>query len=71
MGTITNLDAYRLAQAAALLKLFRKAHGREAANVAELEAWVATRRPSKLDPFAVLTDEESAKAVRSQVRHGC
>ncbi len=70
MGTITNLDEYRLAQAAALLKLFRKAHGREAANIAELQAWVAAQAPGRVDRLAVLADEEIAKTVRGTPRPG-
>jgi hypothetical protein len=37
-------EAYRLAQAAKILRLFRKAHGRDAKSVEELDAWVANGR---------------------------
>ena len=54
----------RVVQAAALMELFKRAHGREAATAAELRSWAAHSAPRiPPDPAAVLTPEQIASAL--------
>jgi hypothetical protein len=59
----------RVVHAAALMELFKRAHGREASTAAELRAW-ASSNPSMLppDPKAVLTAEQIASALSDCLR---
>ena len=59
----------RVLQAAALMELFKRAHGRDAATAAELRSWAssnAARIPA--DPQAVLTAEQIAAALSDCLR---
>jgi hypothetical protein len=58
---------YRLCQAAALLKLFHNAHGREAVSTEELSEWRATQPKAErpIDPYSILTDDEIKAVIQS------
>jgi hypothetical protein len=59
----------RVAQAAALMELFRRANGREASTAEELRHWAAFNAPEKpVDPFAILTPEQIASALSDCLR---
>jgi len=49
MGIKEDTEQYRLCQAEELLLRFFEAHGRPAKDVAEMEAWVITAKPSWSD----------------------
>jgi hypothetical protein len=54
----------RVIHAAALMELFKRAHGREAATAAELRSWAASNAPQiPPDPTSVLTPEQIASAL--------
>ena len=57
-------EIHRFCQAAALVKLFRRVHGRDSLDQAELQTFFNEGelvRP--LDPYAVLTAEEIGEVV--------
>ena len=48
----------KLLEIAAKIKLFRKAHGRDAETTDILKVWVKTNLQEPLDPYSVLTRDE-------------
>ena len=48
----------RLLLAAAQMKLFREAHGKDPETAELLAVWVSTHLPGHIDPYMVLTREE-------------
>ena len=59
----------RVARAAALMELFRRAHGRDAATADELRNWAESNPPEQpLDPGKILTAEQIASALQDCLR---
>ena len=58
-----DLERYEAAllETAALLKLFRKAHGHEPASMEALGLWAQATFAEPVDPYATLTREEIAQ----------
>ena len=60
-GHLENEDRRRNLECFAILKLFRQAHGRDAANANEASEWFESQSPKpQIDPFAILTPGEIA-----------
>jgi len=61
----------RVVHAAALMELFRRAHGREASTADELRQWAAANESSDaINPAAILTPEQIASALHDCLRRG-
>jgi hypothetical protein len=59
----------RVARAAALMELFRRAHGRDALTAEELRHWAASNAPEQtVDPLKILSAEQIAAALRDCLR---